>query len=284
MRTSKICRNMDMKIFALKERKAGINYPPMHPWCCSTTVAVIEGEDLERLKRSAYNPSSGRIEKVPASMTYEQWYGKYVKGNQEALNEEKAIKNQASDREQHERYRKVLGKDVPERFDSFQKMKYNEPERWKFTKLDYQRRTELLENPDRKLPNAENAILPEGKFTKYLFDGEHPNGLAKGRAISSRLGYSIENWQEFRGAIQKGAVKYPAIKKESDGHGQRYEQKMVLMGLKNNPANVVVGWIERPNGESKYDKCLFKGGVDVEIKEFDTVLLKDGREACIVEA
>lgn len=191
-------------------------------------------------------------------MTYEQWYEKYVKGNQEALNEEKAIKNQASDREQHERYRKVLGKDVPERFDSFQKMKYNEPERWKFTKLDYQRRTELLENPDRKLPNAENAILPEGKFTKYLFDGEHPNGLAKGRAISSRLGYSIENWQEFRDAIQKGAVKYPAIKKESDGHGQRYEQKMVLMGLKNNPANVVVGWIERPNGEVSMTSAYLK--------------------------
>lgn len=130
LRTSKTCRSMDMKVFALKERKTGINYPPMHPWCRSTTVAVIEGEDLERLKRSAYNPSSGRIEKVPASMTYEQWYEKYVKGNQEALNEEKAIKNQASDREQHERYRKVLGKEVPERFDSFQKMKYNEPEQF----------------------------------------------------------------------------------------------------------------------------------------------------------
>ena len=34
---------------------------------------------------------------------------------------------------------------------------------------------------------------------------------------------------------------------------------------------------------SKYDKCLFKGGIDVEIKEFDTVLLKDGREADIME-
>lgn len=34
---------------------------------------------------------------------------------------------------------------------------------------------------------------------------------------------------------------------------------------------------------SKYDKCLFEGGIEVEIKEFDTVLLKDGREADIME-
>lgn len=34
---------------------------------------------------------------------------------------------------------------------------------------------------------------------------------------------------------------------------------------------------------SKYDKCLFEGGIDVKIKEFDTVLLKDGREADIME-
>lgn len=34
---------------------------------------------------------------------------------------------------------------------------------------------------------------------------------------------------------------------------------------------------------SKYDKCLFEGGIDVEIKELDTVLLKDGRKADIME-
>ena len=82
-------------------------------------------------------------------------------------------------------------------------MKYNETEKWGYTKLDYKRRAELLQNPKKKLPNAENTILPEGKFTKYLFDGEHSNGLAKGKAISSRLGYSIENWKEFQDAIGK---------------------------------------------------------------------------------
>lgn len=174
LRTSKICRSMDMKVFALKERKTGVNYPPMHPWCRSTTVAVIEGEDLERLKRSAYNPSSGRIEKVPASMTYEQWYEKYVKGNQEALNEEKAIKNQASDREQHERYRKILGKDVPERFDSFQKMKYNEPEDFDLLK-EYKKSVDNgMLSP---LSGFKNYKKIHAKIEKDLVGMETSNGI-----------------------------------------------------------------------------------------------------------
>ena len=167
------------------------------------------------------------------------------------------FKNAERDSKQYYRYKNIIGADIGS-LEKFRQMKYNEPEKFSFIKLDYERRTELLKNPDKKLPNAENAILPEGKFTKYLFDGEHSNGLAKGRAISSRLGYSIENWQEFRDTIQKGAVKYPAVLKESDGHGQRYEQKMVLMGLKNNPANVVVGWIQRPNGEVSMTSAYLK--------------------------
>lgn len=167
------------------------------------------------------------------------------------------FKNAERDSKQYYRYKNIIGADIGS-LEKFRQMKYNEPEKFSFIKLDYERRAELLKNPDKKLPNAENVILPEGKFTKYLFDGEHSNGLAKGRAISSRLGYSIENWHEFRDAIQKGAVKYPAVKKESDGHGQRYEQKMVLMGLKNSPANVVVGWIQRPNGEVSMTSAYLK--------------------------
>ena len=79
------------------------------------------------MKRSAYNPATGRIETVPANMTYDQWYEKYVKGNAKAEAQEKATKNSASDREQYERYQKVLGKEIPKSFAGFQEIKYNEP-------------------------------------------------------------------------------------------------------------------------------------------------------------
>lgn len=243
LRTSKICRELDGKIFSMKDRKAGKNYPPMHPWCRSTTISVIDEDELRNMKRRAYNPKTGRTETVPANMTYDQWYKKYVKGNAQAEAEEKSVQNAAADKKQYERYREILGKDAPKRFADFQEMKYNDTEKWRFTKLDYQRRNELLQHPELKLPNAENAMAADAKFEKYLFGGSHPEGLAKGDAFSSRLGYDAENWNSLKKQIIARAPQYPALSKGVNGYGKHmYEQKIVLYGLKGTPANVVVGW------------------------------------------
>lgn len=258
LRTSTVCRSLDNQTFPVSERKAGKNYPPMHPWCRSTTIAVISGEDLSRLTRSAYNPKTGRTEKVPASMNYAEWYKKYVEGSPKAQAEEKAIQNRASDKDQYEQYKKVLGKDIPDSFVKFQEMKYNEPEKWEYTKLDHQRRNELLKHPELRLPNAENTVLPEGKFTKYLFGGNNADGLPKGKNFEDRLGYNIGNWQELRKEIQNRAALYPATNKGNAGFGDKYEQKMILAGLKGTPANVVVGWIHRPDGTTSMTSAYIK--------------------------
>lgn len=243
LRTSKICRELDGKIFSMKDRKAGKNYPPMHPWCRSTTISVIDEDELRNMKRRAYNPKTGRTETVPANMTYDQWYKKYVKGNAQAEAEEKSVQNAAADKKQYERYREILGKDAPKRFADFQEMKYNDSEKWRFTKLDYQRRNELLQHPELKLPNTENAMAADAKFEKYLFGGSHPEGLAKGDAFSSRLGYDAENWNSLKKQIIARAPQYPALSKGVNGYGKHmYEQKIILYGLKGTPANVVVGW------------------------------------------
>lgn len=243
LRTSKICRELDGKIFSMKDRKAGKNYPPMHPWCRSTTISVIDEDELRNMKRRAYNPKTGHTETVPANMTYDQWYKKYVKGNAQAEAEEKSVQNAAADKKQYERYREILGKDAPKRFADFQEMKYNDSEKWRFTKLDYQRRNELLQHPELKLPNAENAMAADAKFEKYLFGGSHPEGLAKGDAFSSRLGYDAENWNSLKKQIIARAPQYPALSKGVNGYGKHmYEQKIILYGLKGTPANVVVGW------------------------------------------
>lgn len=41
-RTSAICRELNGKIFKLKDAAVGVNYPPMHPNCRSTTIPVIK--------------------------------------------------------------------------------------------------------------------------------------------------------------------------------------------------------------------------------------------------
>lgn len=167
------------------------------------------------------------------------------------------MRNADKDSKLYGKYKLVLGKDVGSLAD-FRQLKYTDSERWKYVQLDYQRRNELLKHPELKLPNAKNALLPEAKFTKYLFDGEHPKGLAKGKAISSRLGYDIGNWNKFRDEIKSGVNKYPVLEKELTQHGRRYEQKMILQGLNKKPANVVVGWIQRPNGEVSMTSAYIK--------------------------
>lgn len=256
LRTSKICRSLDGKVFLVSERCPGKNCHPMHPWCRSTTVSFISEEELENMKRWAYNPQIRRYERVPASMTYAEWYDKYVKGRAEV--QEKMIKNRASDKKQYEKYRELLGKIIPESFAKFQDMKYNNPEKWKIVKLDYQRQMDLIQNPESKLPNSENAILPEGKFTKYLLGGTNEAGLAKGRAITERLGYDIDNWKGLQKEIKLGATKYPAIHKGNTEYGSRYEQKMIVYGKNDTPANMVVGWLHKPDGTMNMTSAYIK--------------------------
>lgn len=72
-RTSDICRELDGKRFKLKDRQPGVNYPPMHAFCRSTTVAVIPGFSMDALERRARDPETGEVELVPASMSYKEW-------------------------------------------------------------------------------------------------------------------------------------------------------------------------------------------------------------------
>ena len=46
-RTSDICRELNGQIFKMKDARAGVNYPPMHPHCRSTTIPVMNYEDIK---------------------------------------------------------------------------------------------------------------------------------------------------------------------------------------------------------------------------------------------
>lgn len=139
LKTSLVCRNLDGNTYPVKERLIGKNCPPMHPWCRSTTISVIDRTLIDKMQRSAIDPATGKRIKVPRSMTYQQWYDKYVKGKPEVELEEKKIKNRSADRTQYQKYKKVLGKDIPETLDDFQNMKYNDTERWNSIKNSFRR-------------------------------------------------------------------------------------------------------------------------------------------------
>nr|DAI14563.1 MAG TPA: minor capsid protein [Caudoviricetes sp.] len=77
-RTSHICQEHDNKVYDTDKAVPGVNYPPLHPWCRSTTIAHDDDIDYSKLERRARNPETGKVEYVPADMSYKEWYDKYV--------------------------------------------------------------------------------------------------------------------------------------------------------------------------------------------------------------
>lgn len=73
--TSAVCRSMDNLVFDLSDKQVGVNAPPLHTNCRSTTVANFGDDDIgERIARD----TDGQVYFVPDSMGYEQWHEKYV--------------------------------------------------------------------------------------------------------------------------------------------------------------------------------------------------------------
>lgn len=70
-RTSDICQHKDHKVFKIAEAKQGVNFPPFHPLCRTTTAAYF-GEEFEPETRIARDSKTGKSYEIP-NMSYEQW-------------------------------------------------------------------------------------------------------------------------------------------------------------------------------------------------------------------
>lgn len=236
-KTCDVCAALDGKTFNIDEGIEGKNKPPIHPHCMCYTVIG----DVKLTSRLARDPETGKNYKVRGDMTYNEWYEGLSQEKKTAI---KAYKNRHTDEVQYTKYVKRLGgENMPKTLELFQKMKYNDSEKWRYVKLDYQRQNALVNNPELALPNALSATADNRKFTEYLFGGTNERGLAKGAAFTSRLGYDIDNYDKLKDEVLKKASKYPSVYKRKNAQGDLYEQKIILYGLKNKPANVVVGWI-----------------------------------------
>ena len=75
-RTSVICQELDGKIFDVGDEAEGINYPPMHPNCRSTTKAYFESNELATVLANARRMARdefGDVYYIPGNVTYAQW-------------------------------------------------------------------------------------------------------------------------------------------------------------------------------------------------------------------
>lgn len=78
MKTSEICREMDGKVYPMKDYLAGATAPPFHVRCRTTTAPYYADMDsfAQRIARGA----NGDTYYVPANMQYKDWYKQYIEG------------------------------------------------------------------------------------------------------------------------------------------------------------------------------------------------------------
>lgn len=249
-RTSGICQlkskeNKRYKVSEAVVNGAEGNYPPFHPWCRTIAIADFGKRTLDG-HRIANDPISGKTFDLPQRATYEDWINKLRESysDDEIAKHKEMILNRSKDNEQYRHMKTIIPKENwPANLDSFQEIKYNDGRDWQLTKLDYQRRKRLLNNPDLKLPNADKATIDNRKFTEYLFNENSKSGYPKGKIISERFGYNKDNYLSFKSEILKRSMSYPANHRGTSKYGDSYEQKMIFYTPNGKPYNFVAGWL-----------------------------------------
>lgn len=162
-RTCDRCSPLDGKIFSLRDKIEGVNYPTMHPYCrCTTTLPTTYA------RRWARDPLSGRGYKVK-DMTYDEWIESLTDKQKEAFDKHVVMyRNRSSDKILYEKYSQIYGKEFPKTFDKFQDIKYNYASQWETFKNGKQDRLNMMRFDDMsglvgKLGNKEVRLWYKAK-------------------------------------------------------------------------------------------------------------------------
>ena len=80
-RTSEFCADYDGEIINLSEMMVGVNFPPLHPNCRSTTIAYFEPDEIDAMFEQSTRIAKGEDGKyysVSAALSYKNWHNQYV--------------------------------------------------------------------------------------------------------------------------------------------------------------------------------------------------------------
>lgn len=225
LRTSSLCRDMDGKVFKKSDYQIGINAPPLHPWCRSTTIPYFDDEFTYEEERAARN-EKGKTHFVSAGLSYHDWYEQYVKANPNMLIQEQMFKNRYGDKQQYDNYRKVLGKDAPKSFDKFQELKYNNSDEWKELKEKYGN-PEHLQVQLSYVYNGEKNFIPGNTIleaSKTIAGLGVDKTIRVEPALIERYGGAFGQWKKRAGKVQSDKYIFDVHWYELDG--KQYEMKL----------------------------------------------------------
>ncbi len=72
-----------------------------------------------------------------------------------------------------------------------------------------------------KLPNAERAVVPGNKVTRYLLSATHPQGRHKA-TFFKRHGFSTNSWHELAASLVRHAAEHDVAGVDRSPFGTRY--------------------------------------------------------------
>ncbi len=100
-----------------------------------------------------------------------------------------------------------------------------------------------------KLPNAEQAIVPERKVTLYLLNPAHPVGGSKA-AFFLCFGFTAGEWQVLAATLQRHARENEVVETEETPHGIRYAVDGPMKAPGGTSLNVRSAWFMDPGSDA----------------------------------
>lgn len=85
-RTCPVCGRLDGQVFDRDDATVGVNYPPMHPNCRCTTVAMIDPELEALMRQRRYtDDATGVTHEIPRNFGYKDWYETFGPGRKDGV-------------------------------------------------------------------------------------------------------------------------------------------------------------------------------------------------------
>jgi hypothetical protein len=94
------------------------------------------------------------------------------------------------------------------------------------------------------------AVLPDGKFTDYLFNREHKEGGAKASFILDELGFEPDDWRYLAAQFYDGLLlsepRDLIIQRWKDGYGARFNVYVDVRSRAGKRGTMCTGWMLEP--------------------------------------
>lgn len=187
--------------------------------CRCTTVSDVDGVDTSDAMRRAIDPVTGESVLIK-NMTYQEWADWKRSENVTAWDTYiKKGRNASVDRRQMEEYRAVLGNKVPNNLDAFQKLKYNEPGKWKALKT-IKKQTDFV--------NKAPCVTTPKKYTGYFLKQG-----AKHADQFFNVGYTADNPLQLRYDMSRQFDISKAVNMSVDESGRERFRIYMDLGIEN---------------------------------------------------